>query len=186
MACNLTKGRILPCNDAIGGILGIYFIDYGTITPAYDATNTNVIEDLGAGVKAYKYDVKSASGLEQTLNSPEGQGVTFVDQVLTVILQRMEYSTNAELKLLAYGRPHIAVHYRTGETVLMGVEFGASLETGVATSGQAAGDLQGYTLTINGQERAYANYLEGSTVASPFGGMTTPVTVTEGTEVTPV
>lgn len=182
MACNLTKGRILPCNDAIGGILGIYFIDYGTITPAYDLTNTNVLEDLGV-VTAYKYDVKSASGLEQTMNSPEGQGVTFVDQVLTVILQRMEFSTNAELKLLAYGRPHIAVHYKTGETVLVGVEFGASLETGVASSGQAAGDLQGYTLTINGQERCYANYLEGSTIADPFVGMTNIVTVVEGSEV---
>ena len=185
MACNLSKGRIIPCNDAIGGIKGLYFIEYGTLTPAFDSTKTNVLDDLGA-VTAYAYDIKNdASGLTETLNSPAGNGVTYVDQVISAVLARGEWSTNAEMRLLAYGRPHVVVHFKTGEAVVVGLYNGASLETGVKTSGNAAGDLNGYTLTINAQEKAYANYLEGATESNPFAGLTTAPTVVSGTEVTP-
>lgn len=181
MACSPTKGRIIPCSDGVGGIIGIYFVDYGTMTPNYDVTKTNVIDDLGA-ITAYKYDIKSASNLIQTMNSSADNGTTFVQQVITAILQRLTWSDNSEILLMAYGRPHIVVHLSTGEAVVVGLEFGASVETSIADSGTEMGDLQGYTLTINGEERKYANYLTGATVADPFVGLTTTPTVITGTE----
>lgn len=181
MACSPTKGRLIPCSKAVGGITALYFVDYGTLSTTFDSTKTNVIEDLGA-ITAYKYDIKSASNLVQTMTASAANGTTFVDQAITAILQVMTYSDNAELLLLGYGRPHVVVHYNTGEAVVVGLEFGASLETAVADSGTAMGDLQGYTLTINGQERKLANYLEGATVADPFAGLTTAPTVVVGTE----
>jgi hypothetical protein len=181
MACSPTKGRLLPCKDAVGGISGIYFVDYGTITPSYDVTQTNVLDDLGA-ITAYKYDIKSASNLIQTMTSSKDNGTTFVNQVITAILQKMTWSDNAEILLLGYGRPHVVVHYNTGEAVTVGLEFGASLETGVADSGTAMGDLNGYTLTVSADERKYANYLKGATVSNPFAGLTTAPTVVVGTE----
>ena len=185
MACNISKGRIIPCSDAIGGIKGLYFIEYGTIVPTFDVTKTNVVDSLGA-VTAYKFDIKNeASGLEETMNSPAGNGVTYVDQVISAVLARGEWSTNAELRLLAYGRPHVVVHLKTGEAVLVGCYNGASLETGVKSTGQAAGDLNGYTVTINAQERAYAFYLEGATETNPFAGLTVAPTVVTGSEVAP-
>ena len=63
------KGRIKPCKNFMG-IRCMYFIDFGTMTVAFDSTNTNVIDDLGA-VTALKYEVKSASNLEQTMTSGE-------------------------------------------------------------------------------------------------------------------
>jgi len=179
MACNLSKGRLLPCSDSVGGIAAVYFIEYGTPVIAYDGVNTNEIDDLGA-VTAYKYDIKSASNLVQTMNSVADNGTTSVDQVATLILQKMTSTDNEQLKLLAYGRPHIVVHYKSGDSVLMGTEFGASAESIVADSGTAMGDLVGYTLTVNAQERTFANYLEGSTIANPFAGLTTAPTVVTG------
>lgn len=184
MACVLNSGRLLPCKDGVGGITAVYFFDYDSLTIAYDVTNTNVIDSLGV-TTCYKFDVKSASSLEQTLTASSDNGTTFADQVLNLVLQRLNHETDDQLKLMAYGRNHIAVEYRTGETVLVGAEFGASLETSAASSGAAMGDLQGYTLTVNAQERLYANFLKGSVVGNPFGGMTDTVTVTVGTELTP-
>lgn len=184
MACNMTKGRLLPCSDAVGGISGLYFVDYGTLTTTFDATQTNVIDDLGA-ITAYKYDIKSASNVIQTMTASAANGTTFVAQVITAILQKMTWSDNAELLLLGYGRPHVVVHLNTGESIVVGLEYGASMETGVADSGTAMGDLNGYTITINGEERKYANFLKGSTIANPFAGLTTAPTVVEGVE-TPV
>ena len=43
------------------------------------------------------------------------------------------------------------------------------------------GDLSGYTLTLSSQEQVPANFLEGATEADPFGGLTSTVTVTVGT-----
>ena len=186
MACLLDSGRLLPCKDGVGGINALYFIDYGTITPAYDVTNTNVLTDIGT-VSAYKYDIKSASGLEQTLTASSDNGTTFVDQVLTAIFQRLNHETDDQLKLMAYGRNHVVVEFKTGESVMVGIEFGASLETSAASTGVAMGDLQGYTLTINASERLYANYLEGSVVGDPFSGLSglDVVTVAVGTALTP-
>lgn len=184
MACSPSKGRLIPCNDAVGGITGIYFIDYGQITVTYDALQPAVIEDLGA-VTAYKYDIKSASGVEQTLTTTPDNGTTFVNQVVTAILQRATWADNNELLLLGYGRPHCVVHLNTGEAILVGIERGASIITAVNSTGVALGDLQGYTVTINADERKYANYLEGSTIANPFAGLTTAPTIVVGTETPP-
>ena len=184
MACNLSKGRIIPCKDTVGGITGVYFIEYGTPVISYDATNANVVDDLGA-ITAYKYDIKSASNLVQTMTSSADNGTTSVSQALTLVLQKMTYSDNEQLKLLAYGRPVAVVHYRTGEAVLVGAEFGMSADSIAADSGTAMGDLQGYTITATAQERTFANYLGGATISNPFAGLRTAPTVVVGTEATP-
>ena len=186
MSCSLGSGWVLPCKDGVGGINALYFIDYGTITPAYDVTNTNVLTDIGT-VTAYKFDIKSASNLIQTQTSSADSGTTFVDQIITAILQRLNHATDEQLKLMAFGRNHIVVEYKTGESVLVGINFGASLESSVADGGTAMGDLNGYTLTINAQERLAANFLEGAVVGDPFSGLTGAgvVTVVLGTAIAP-
>jgi hypothetical protein len=183
MACAVDKGWLLPCKDGVGGISALYIIEYLTITPTY---LLNVLTDIGT-VTAYKFDIKSASNLIQTQTSSGDNGTTFVDQIITAILQRLNHVTDDQLKLMAYGRQHIVVEYKTGESVMVGVEFGASLETSIADGGTAMGDLHGYTLTINASERLAANYLEGSVVGDPFGGLSGAgvVTVVPGTELSP-
>jgi hypothetical protein len=31
MACDLTKGRALPCRESVGGIKAVYFVDFGDL-----------------------------------------------------------------------------------------------------------------------------------------------------------
>ncbi|BCV05763.1 MAG: hypothetical protein CM15mV116_100 [uncultured marine virus] len=40
MACDLTKGRKVPCKDVVGGITRVWFVDFGslgTVTQTDDA-----------------------------------------------------------------------------------------------------------------------------------------------------
>ena len=180
MACDLTRGRKEPCKDVVGGIKAVYFIDYGDITIAYDTTDTDVIDDLGA-VTAYKYEIKGNSSFEQAITSSRENGTTFFDQTLNLTLKKLSKEDNKELKLMSYGRPHIVVHDYNGNAFLMGAEHGAEVTGGSITTGAAMGDMSGYTLTFNAQEQVPANFLEGATEADPFGGLTGTVTVTEGT-----
>jgi len=180
MACDLSLGRKVPCKDVVGGIKAVYFIDYGDITIAYDSTDTDLIEDLGA-VTAYEYELKGNSSFEQTFTSSRENGTTFFEQTLNLTLTKLSKEDNKELKLLAFGRPHVVIHDYNGNAFLMGAEHGAEVSGGTIVTGGAMGDLSGYTLTLSAQEQVPANFLEGATEADPFGGLTGTVTVTEGT-----
>jgi len=180
MACDLSLGRKVPCKDSVGGIKAVYFIDYGDISISYDTTDTDVIDDLGA-VTAYKYELKGNSSFEQTFTASRENGTTFFEQALNLTLTKMTKEDHKELKLLAYGRPQVVVHDYNGNAFLMGAEHGAEVNGGTIVTGGAMGDLSGYTLTLSAQEQVPANFLEGATEADPFGGLTSTVTVTAGT-----
>ena len=180
MACDLTRGRKEPCKDVVGGIKAVYFIDYGDITISYDSTNTDVIDDLGA-VTAYKYELKGNSSFEQAITSSRENGTTFFEQTLNLTLKKLSKEDNKELKLLAFGRPHVVVEDYNGNAFVMGAEHGAEVTGGTISTGAAMGDLSGYTLTLAASELQPANFLEGATSADPFAGLTSTVTVTEGT-----
>ena len=180
MACDLTLGRKEPCQDSVGGIKAVYFADSGDITLAYDSTDTDVVEDLGT-VTMLEYQLKGNSSFEQTFNSSRENGTSFFEQTLNITLKKLTVQDHKELKLMSYGRPHIVVHDYNGNAFLMGAEHGCEVTGGTIVTGAAMGDLSGYTLTFTASEQLPANFLEGSTEADAFAGMTTTPTVTQGT-----
>jgi hypothetical protein len=180
MACDLTKGRKEPCKDSVGGIKAVYFADFGDVTIAYDSTDTDVIDDLGA-VTVFKYELKGNSSFEQTITSSRENGTTFFEQALNLTLKKLTVQDHKELKLMSYGRPHIVVEDYNGNAFLMGAEHGCDVTGGTIATGAAMGDMSGYTLTFSAMEQVPANFLEGATEANPFAGLTGTVTVTQGT-----
>ena len=180
MACDLTKGRKEPCKDVVGGLKAVYFTDfgdYGTVTETDDE-----ITDMTGTFTAFKYELKGNSSFEQAITSSRENGTTFFDQTLTLTLKKLTKEDNKELKLLAYGRPHVAVEDYNGNVFVMGLEHGAEVTGGTVSTGAAMADLSGYTLTLNAQELKPANFVDSPTAADPFAGMTSAtVTVTEGT-----
>lgn len=199
MSCDLTLGRKEPCKDSLGGIKNVYFVDFGKLgTVSYDGTDTDVIDNLtGSSIggtanslTAFKYEVKGASSLEQTVTASRETGTTFYEQVLNITLKKLTKADHKELKLLAYGRPHIAVEDYNGNVMMMGLEHGADVSGGTIVTGTAMGDLSGYTLTFTASEKKPANFLE---ITEPltsvdwpfcvqdFPGLSGTITITEGT-----
>jgi hypothetical protein len=180
MACDLSLGRKEPCKDVVGGIRAVYFTDFGdlgTVTQTDDE-----ITDLSGTFTAYKYEVKGNSSFEQNITSSRENGTTFFEQTLNLTLHKLSKEDNKELKLLAYGRPHIAVEDYNGNVFLMGLEHGADVSGGTIVTGAAMGDLSGYTLTLSAMEVKPANFVASPTISDPYAGMTSAtVTVTVGT-----
>ena len=79
------------------------------------------ITDADGTFSAYEYDVKGGSSLEQTINSSRETGTTFFEQVLTLNLTKLSKEDNVQIKLLAYGRPQVAVVDNNGNAFLMRV-----------------------------------------------------------------
>lgn len=180
MACDLTRGRKEPCKDVVGGLKAVYFTDFGdfgTVTQTDDE-----ITDMSGTFTAYKYELKGNSSFEQAVTSSRENGTTFFDQTLNITFKKLSKEDNKEIKLLAYGRPHIAVEDYNGNVFVMGLEHGAEVTGGTIVTGAAMGDLSGYTLTFNAQELKPANFVDSPTAADPYDGMSSAtVTVTEGT-----
>ena len=180
MACDLTKGRKEPCKDVVGGLNAIYFIDYGDLGTVTEADDE--ITDLSGTFTAYKYELKGNSSFEQTITASRENGTTFFEQTLNLTLKKLSKEDHKEIKLLAYGRPHVAVEDYNGNVFVMGLEHGADVSGGTIVTGAAMGDLSGYTLTLSAMEVKPANFVASPTAADPFAGMSSAtVTITEGT-----
>jgi len=158
MACILTGGRLKPCKDAVGGIRKLYFVDFGDLG---DVTVTDdEITDIAGVFTYYEYDVKGNSDLTQNVNSSNENGTTYYEQVLNATFTKLTKEDNKELKLMAYGRPHVFVEDYKGNVMVVGLENGADVTEGTAVTGRAMGDLNGYTLGLTGNEITYANFVD--------------------------
>ena len=157
MACTLSLGRKEPCKDVVGGINAVYFADFdtlGTITESDD-----VISDFGGDPEFHKYEVKGSSSFTQNIQSNRENGTTAFEQVLELTLHKLTKEDHKELKVLAFGRPHILVEDYNGNVFVAGLEHGMEVTGGTIVTGGSMGDLSGYTLTLTGMERKPANFL---------------------------
>ena len=174
MACNISQGRTLPCKDAVGGIKSVYFANYDTISPAEGADDSIAATEF-TGAVFYKYDVNNgASSLTQNIQSSRENGTTAFEQVLELTLPKITAADNFEIKLLAFGRPHIVVEDYSGNFHLVGKENGCDVTGGTAVTGAAMGDFNGYTLTLTGMERKPANIITGDFIAEASIDPVTP------------
>jgi hypothetical protein len=169
MSCDIANGRLESCKDSISGLDAVFFINYGDYNPetdvTYNVTNTDQIDDINGVASLYKYELKGANSFEQAINSSRENGTTFIEQTLTIQLKKQDAATHKNVKLLAYGRPHIVVKTRSNQYFLMGLERGADVTAGTISSGTAMGDFNGYSLTFTAQENIPANFLNCSTDA---------------------
>lgn len=173
MSCAISTGRSLPCKDSMGGLKAAYFVPYESINVAdidFDNVNTDVIDTIVStgSVTCYKYDLKGGSSFEQAINSSRENGTTFFEQTLNLTFTKLDKATHKELKLLAWGRPRVLVEDYNGNVFLMGLEHGAEVTGGTIVTGAAMGDLSGYTLTLVAQEKAPANFLDGTIASANF------------------
>lgn len=180
MACDLTLGRKEPCKDVVGGLRAVYFTDfgdYGTVTQTDDE-----ITDMTGTFTAFKYELKGNSSFEQAITSSRENGTTFFEQTLNLTLKKLSKEDNKELKLLAFGRPHVAVEDYNGNVFVMGLEHGAEVTGGSISTGASMSELSGYSITLSASELKPANFVDSPTTADPFDAMSSAtVTVTEGT-----
>jgi hypothetical protein len=181
MACNLTAGRNEPCKDAIGGLQGVYFLNFstGSFTKNGDLEITAI--DTDAYPSAYYYELKGNSSYTETVNTSRDNGTTSFTQELTLNLKKLDNAMHTQLKLMAYGRPKVVVQTKNGEAFLIGEVEGAEVTAGSIQTGAALGDLYGYSITITGTERLPAAFLSGSTQIDTFGNLSDAPTVVYGT-----
>ena len=175
MACVLTQGRQEVCKESVGGLSGVYFINY--TTGSFTKNGSGQVTALPSGSTVYYYELKGNSAYTETVNTSRDNGTTFFSQELTLNLKKLTNEMTTQLKLMAYGRPQIVVWTMNGDALLVGEKEGADVTAGTISTGGAMGDLYGYSVTFTGQEALPASFLSGSTTTSPFAGLSTQPTI---------
>jgi hypothetical protein len=186
MACDLTHGRLEVCKEFVGGIKAVYFIPYGVLGAiTYGSTDaSDKISTIAGTMSLYKYELKGANSFEQTITSSRENGTTFAEQTLTFTIKGLDATTTKQMKLLAWGRPHVVIKTNANNFFLAGLEHGMDVTTGLIANGTAMGDLNGYTLTLVGQEAIPANHLNVSGTYSDTDLVGATKVFTGGTVVT--
>ena len=178
MACNLSAGRQEVCKESIGGIQGVYFINY--VTGSFTKNGSGEVTAVPSGSVLYFYTLKGSSAYTETVTTSRDNGTTFFSQELILNLKKLTNEMTTQLKLMAYGRPQIIVWTNNGDAFLVGKKEGADMTGGTIQTGGALGDLYGYSLTFTGMEQFPAQFLSGSTTANALGGLTANYTVVYG------
>ena len=177
--CNISLGRNEVCKESVGGLQGVYFMNFTTGSATKDGSGE--VTALPSGSTVYYYELKGNSSYTETVNTSRDNGTTFFSQELTLNLKKLTNEMTTQLKLLAYGRPQIVVWTMNGEALLVGEKEGADMTAGTIQTGGALGDLYGYSATFTGQEQLPASFLSGSTVSNAFAGLTVQPTIVYGT-----
>ena len=177
--CNISLGRNEVCKESVGGLQGVYFINFTTGSATKNGSGE--VTALPSGSTVYYYELKGNSSYTETVNTSRDNGTTFFSQELTLNLKKLTNEMTTQLKLLAYGRPQVVVWTMNGEALLVGEKEGADMTAGTIQTGGALGDLYGYGATFTGQEQFPASFLSGSTVSSAFAGLSVQPTIVYGT-----
>ena len=174
MACDLTLGRLEPCKQGVGGLRAVYFINYDSTFYGLATFTAEQITALAAAVPTFKYDLKGGNSFDEENTSDRATGSNFWTQTGKLVLKKQDLATQAQLKLLASGRPQIIVEDYNGNYRLAGAENGCECTVNTA-SGAAMGDLNGYNVTFVGTEKAPADFIDPTLIDNVAG-----FTVTEG------
>ena len=178
MACNLSAGRNEVCKESIGGIQGVYFVNY--TTGSFTKNGAGEVSAVPSGSVLYFYSLKGSSAYTETVTTSRDNGTTFFSQELVLNLKKLTNEMTTQLKLMAYGRPQIIVWTNNGDALLVGEHLGADVTAGTIQTGAALGDLYGYSVTFTGLEQLPAAFISGSTFGNPFGALTVKPTIVTG------
>lgn len=177
MSCLLTSGIAKGCKDNMAGIKTVYLtnsINVTAISPVPDGTSpadVGVIDTItmAASPNQYFYEFtpnKMSSNWVENIQSNVQNGTIAYEQVLTIILGKNEATKRNQIKLIGQAEVVAIVEDRNGKYWLLGEENGLELTGGNSASGTALTDLNGWSLTLTGQEHDPAREVSASIMAA--------------------
>ena len=170
MACsNLTAGFTLDCNDSNGGIDKI-FIANGPVESITETAGLVTAITVGGSALApadfFEFEVpRQTSSFAETVAVSQENGTVTYDQALTMVFNKMDAAKRNQILLMAEATSMVVVFKdANGKYFSVGLERGAYMSAGSATSGTAYADRNGYEITISGMEASPSYEITGTIV----------------------
>jgi len=171
MSCDLTSGRLInDCATGRAGIKVLYITklnDFSALTGITEAGGE--ITSLGADpLTVFKFEMADNVGsVEQAVNSVQENGVSFVEQTISLTLYNILPADMENINNLKRGRWTIFAQDYDNKIRLYGRANGFIASGGSDLSGTAPGDKKAYELVLTALENEYAVFLADYTT-TPF------------------
>ena len=170
MSCSALTGGILDlCNDGFSGIQKIFLAN----GPVESFTETaGVVSDIVVGGSSlapadfFEFEVpRQTSTFTETITPTQENGTLTFQQDVVMIFNAMSADKRNQILLMGQATTMVAVALDgNGKYWSVGLEFGAYMSAGTATSGTAYADRNGYEITISGMEKVPSFEVTGSIV----------------------
>ncbi len=167
MACTLTQGFQIGCNDSSGGVVEFLIGDFGTLG-AITQNASGMITTIGGSSFMYTYEAeKATSTLTENINVNRENGTRYFEQTASYVLNKASQEKRNEIKLLAQAKLAVIVKDKNDKYWLMGQVAGVRLDgTSTTEWGTAMGDRNGYTLNFKAEEVEPMAEIDSSIVAA--------------------
>jgi hypothetical protein len=155
MSCVINAGYTIDCNkDSLGGLADVYLAplkDVEAFTEDVSGVVTSI--NMVTGKQFFKFAlVKSSSSFQTVPTTNTQNGVGFYNETLTLVFNKMKPATSKLVDAIVKSSLIAIAVDRNGEAVILGRENGLDVTGGNAGSGVAAGDRNGYELSLTGEE----------------------------------
>ena len=169
MACDISAGRTEACKSNVGGLRNMYIGNFsaGMYDEFLDADkDLDFITALVTPVDVYKFELRGENNTFDEANEiSRDNGTSFWTQTANIVVKKQDNLTQVQLKLLSYGRPHIILEDYNGNFRILGAQNGCEVAVSSSTGG-AMGDLNGYTMAIEGKELSMAYFVDPAIVVA--------------------
>jgi hypothetical protein len=177
ITCTITSGRLRQCKNNVGGnkefLLGLLTDFQSGVSE--DGTTGEI--DVLPTATLYRFEVdptaSSLSVTSTTTASPDN-GTVFYETAVVARLKKLSAADNKNIQNLTASQLVLFVRDNNNNIWLVGLVNGVDVTAGTFETGNAMGDMSGYTLTFTAREQEMPKRLE-SYSAEPFdnfGGIT--------------
>jgi hypothetical protein len=166
MSCALTTGYTLPCRDGVGGLEWIAFAAFSSSDSITVSSGVVTALTLNSG-QFYKFEqAAETASVTETETISNQNGTVYYSQEVQMIVNKMTVTERNELRLHAQNRMRIIFKDRNGTYWHVGANVGAFKSNGVATTGTAFADRNGFEQTYTALETLPMYEVDSATISS--------------------
>jgi len=168
MACDLTQNFTIDCINSKGGVKILYIADFDDLDTAPTiVAGAITVMALATGKKFWTYNLERANAsFAQSAKKDLNNGSLYHEMKYDWNKKKMDVASQNEIQILLQKRL-MAIHLdNNGLYWCTGITNGLDLMTSDAGSGKALADLNGYTLSMTGEEPSPAYSISSAIVAT--------------------
>lgn len=153
MACAITSGYSIDCRENIGGVSAVYIAEFGNITSFAEVSGLVTGITKAAGKRFYKFEVpRATANTSSNATASEENGSVFYTHQVVLPLNKRDSATANIVRTLAKNKLMVVTLDMDGNYRMYGADHGLYLASTESGSGTAAGDRNGYNITLTGVE----------------------------------
>ena len=153
MPCAITSGYTIDCRENIGGLKAVYLIEFGNVSGVTEVSGLVTGLTKVTGKRFYKFEVpRAVANTSSAGTGSEENGSFFYTHQVVFPLNKRDSTTANIVRTLAKNKLMAVTLDMDGVYRMYGKGNGLYIATTESGSGTAAGDRNGYNITITGIE----------------------------------